>query len=328
LEESILNNKRILITGGAGSAGTAFCLYLKKHNIKPEKIIIMSRDPLKHQVLRAKLGDMPCMVNYLIRDIRDKDGLMNAFENVDIVLHLAAIKYIVEGEYDTNEYTKTNVIGTQNVIEASRKCKVSKTLLISTDKATNAINAYGATKYLAEKHMVSANIGKEDLRFSVCRYGNVINSNGSIIPLYKGMIADGAKKLPITNIGMTRFFYPIYTAIEFIITCLETMQGAETFIPKIPSVRIIDIVKAFEMPYEITGIRPGEKLHECMIPPEQSHLTEDMGNYYIIKPSILFRDDLKYPGGKKVPDGFYYDSGTNKHFLTINEIKESIKSCN
>lgn len=319
-----IDGKRILITGGAGSFGSAFCLHLKQHNICPEKVIVMSRDVLKHNELKSKLGMTEFLFNTIICNVTDLKGLEYAFEGVDIVIHAAAIKHIVECEYNTRQTLAINCDGTQNVVDAAIKCGVKKTILISTDKACQAINTYGISKAMAEKIITNGNnlAGKRNSRFSVCRYGNVINSNGSIVPLFKRLIADGAKALPVTHPEMTRFFYKMNNAVKFVINSIQVMQGAETFIPKIPTAKIVSVAEAFDMPYEVIGIRPGEKLHECMIPAEMAYLAEDMGNHYMIKPSIIFRDDLRYPEGKKVPENFSYCSGTNPDFLTVEQIRE------
>jgi UDP-N-acetylglucosamine 4,6-dehydratase len=322
-----IDNKRILITGGAGSFGSAFCNFIKQSTIRPEKIIILSRDPLKHQALKSQLGDMPCPVNYIIRDIRDRDGLIMAFEGIDIIIHAAAMKHIVECEYDTRETIMTNIMGTQNVVDAAIKCGVQKVILISTDKACQAVNTYGISKAMAEKIFINGNVlaRKKNTRFSVCRYGNVINSNGSVLPLFKKLIDNGAKELPITHLDMTRYFYRMDDAIKLVLNSLDLMQGGETYIPKIPSIRLTDLVAAFNMPYTITGIRPGEKLHECMIPEEMAHLTRDYGEYFIIKPTHIFTDTIDYDkDGILVPERFKYDSRTNPDFFSIEQIKNLI----
>jgi UDP-N-acetylglucosamine 4,6-dehydratase len=246
---------------------------------------------------------------------------------VDYIIHAAAIKYIVECEYNTRKTMAINCQGTQNVVDAAIRNGVKKTILISTDKACSPINTYGVSKAMAEKIIINGNnlAGKRNSRFSVCRYGNVIGSNGSIIPLYKKLIADGAKELPVTHPDMTRFFYKMDDAIRLVLNSLEMMQGGETYIPKMPSAKITDIPKAFNMPYYISGIRPGEKLHEYMIPKESAHLTLDCGKYYKIKPTYSFTDSIDYDKeGITVPEDFEYNSKDNE-YLTVEQIKELIE---
>ncbi len=281
----MLKDKTILVTGMSGSFGTAFAHHIAKN--PPKKLICFSRDWLKQKNLRDELGDPPFM-RWFIGDVRDRDRLIRALKGVDIVLHCAAIKDLPTCEYNPSEAMLTNVTGTQNVIDACIECKVSKSILISTDKACNPINTYGTSKAMAEKLWINANATAADdnIRFSVCRYGNVVGSAGSVVPIFKKLIAEGAEYLPITDERMTRFWYPMESAISFVIDSLEKMQGGEIFIPRIPSIRIVDLAAAFGMPYRVVGIRPGEKIHEQL-----------------------------EPG---------YDSGSNPWFLTVEQIKETI----
>lgn len=278
-------NKTILITGGTGSMGTAFAKYLK--NNPPKKLIIFSRDWLKQKNLKDELGDLP-WVRLFIGDIRDRDRLIRAFNGVDIVIHAAAIKDLESCEYNPSEAMLTNVTGTQNVIDACIEQKVNKCLLISTDKAVNPCNTYGCSKAMAEKLWLNANkyAANDDIRFSICRYGNVVGSAGSIIPVWQKMIADGTTELPITHENCTRFWFQMQDVMSFVEDSLEKMQGGELFIPRLPSVKITDLAKAFDKPYQLIGLRQGEKIHEEM-----------------------------EPG---------YDSGSNPWFLTVDEIKETI----
>lgn len=258
-----IEGKAVLVTGGSGSWGTAFCEYVKEHNLKPRKLVCFSRDYMKQQTLKNKLGDLDYMV-YITGDVRDKERLEKAFRGIDIVIHAAADKFIEHCEDDPDEALKTNVIGTRNVVEAALYRKVNKTILISTDKAVESITTYGTTKAMAEAIVIGGNKYKslDDVRFSVCRYGNVISSNGSVVPLFKKLISEGAKELPLTHPEMTRFWFPMPEAIRFVLNCIDKMQGGETFIPKIPSIRLVDLCKAFDMPYKIIGLRCQEKLHE------------------------------------------------------------------
>jgi len=257
------HNKTILITGLTGSFGTAFTKYLLAKN--PKKLICFSRDWLKQQNLRNELGNPPNM-RWFIGDVRDKDRLMKAFRGVDIVLHASAIKCLPTCQYNPFEALQTNVIGTQNVIDACIERGVKKCLFISTDKAVAPANTYGATKALAEHLWLNANMtaATDDIRFSVCRYGNVCGSSGSVVPIFKKLIAEGAEYLPITDERMTRFWMEMDKVLHFVEDSIESMQGNELFIPRLPSVLITDLCKALDMPYKIVGIRTGEKLHESL----------------------------------------------------------------
>lgn len=280
------SNKSILITGGTGSLGTALCNKLNKMNCK--KVIILSRDWQKQVMLRESLGN-PSNMRWFIGDVRDYDRLYTAFEMVDIVIHTAAIKCIETCENDPDEALKTNVIGTDNVKRACLNRGVNKAILISTDKAVNPLNYYGTTKAIAEKIFLNANVyrGWKKIAFSVVRYGNVIGSNGSVVKVWQKMIDEGATELPITDDQCTRYWYDINEAVDFVLSCIDTMKGGETFIPDdIPSIKITDLAKAFDKPYKIIGLRKGEKLHE--------QLDQDRS------------------------------SDTNERFLTIEEIKRTL----
>ena len=257
-------SKTILITGGTGSFGSAFCRNIA-NNKEYKKIIVLSTSWEKQTALRNELGN-PEHMRWFIGNVRDYDRLYQAFENVNVVIHAAAIKCIVTCQNDPEEALKTNVIGTQNVIRAAINRKVGKVLLISTDKAVAPINTYGATKALAENLIINANNykGSKNIRFSVCRYGNVIGSAGSVLPVWKKLIDDGAESLPVTDPDMTRFWFPMDQAIKFVQDSLLHMKGGETFIPEIASIKITDLAKALNMPYHIVGLRKGEKIHESM----------------------------------------------------------------
>lgn len=261
-----IEGKSIFLSGGSGSFGTAFCEYVKANNLKPRKLVVFSRDYMKQQVLKNKLGDLDYMV-YITGDVRDKERLEKAFRGIDICIHAAADKFIEHCEEDPDEALKTNVIGTRNVVEAALYRKVNKTILISTDKSYQSITTYGTTKAMAERIVLGGNKYKssDDIRFSVCRYGNVSGSNGSVIPLFKKLVADGAEYLPVTDEKMTRFWMPMETALKFVLDSIDKMQGGEIFIPRdIPSIRITDLCEAFGKPYKITGLRCVEKIHESL----------------------------------------------------------------
>lgn len=257
----MFNDKSILITGGTGSLGTALCKHFQDD--PPKRLIIFSTDWKKQEDLRNSLGD-PSYMRWFIGNIRDQERLIMAFEDVDFVIHAAAIKSLEACENEPEEALKTNVIGTSNVINAAMSQGVRKVLLVSTDKAVNPINTYGVSKAMAEKLIINANncVGWKNVRFSVVRYGNVVGSSNSIVPVWKKLIEQGAEYLPITDENMTRFWFPMIDACKFVIDSLERMQGREIFIPKIKSIKITDLAAAFGKPYKVIGIRKGEKLHE------------------------------------------------------------------
>ena len=266
------NNKSILITGGTGSFGQRFVAYLLA-NSNPRKIIIYSRDELK-QFEMQQLFNQSCM-RYFIGDVRDGTRLCSAMNDVDYVVHAAALKQVPAAEYNPNECIKTNINGAQNVIDAAISCNVSRVIALSTDKAANPVNLYGATKLASDKLFVAANniSGAKGPRFSVVRYGNVVGSRGSVVPFYRKLMLEGVEKLPVTHPEMTRFWITLDDGVKFVIQNFSRMQGGEIFVPKIPSIRIIDLVEAMsgKRDYEHIGIRPGEKLHELMVPEEMAH---------------------------------------------------------
>ncbi|MFA7500057.1 MAG: UDP-N-acetylglucosamine 4,6-dehydratase (inverting) [Sulfurimonas sp.] len=328
----MLNDKNILITGGTGSFGKEFVKTVLK-DYKPNKIIIFSRDELK-QYEMAQEFTHKCM-RFFIGDVRDADRLKKAMKDVDYVIHAAALKHVPIAEYNPMECIKTNINGAQNVIDAALENKVQKIIALSTDKAANPVNLYGATKLASDKLFVAANnlIGTQKTSFSVVRYGNVIASRGSVIPYFKKLLDNGATKLPITDIKMTRFFITLEDGVNFVLSSFLRMQGGEIFIPKIPSMRIIDLANAMapNLPNDIVGIRPGEKLHEIMCPADDSHLTLEFDDHYVITPTIQFsakRDftkNLLGEAGLYVPQGFEYNSGNNDSWLEQDRLVEIIK---
>lgn len=324
----MFNNKNILVTGGTGSFGKKFIkILLGKY--QPKKVIVYSRDELK-QFEMQQVFNQECM-RYFIGDVRDAARLERAMYQVDYVVHAAAIKQVPAAEYNPMECIKTNIHGAQNVIDAAIACGVNKVIALSTDKAANPVNLYGATKLCSDKLFTAANnlVGDRRTRFSVVRYGNVIGSRGSVVPFFKKLIADGAKELPVTDERMTRFWLRLEDGVEFVLKNFQRMQGGEIFIPKIPSMRIVDLVKAMapELSMKVIGIRPGEKLHEVMCPSDIYYDTIEFSDHFVIKPSIKFWEDTDYTvnalgeKGKPVPDGFEYNSGTNPHFLTVEELR-------
>ena len=324
----MFNNKTILITGGTGSFGKKFIsMLLEKYN--PKKVIVYSRDELKQFEMQQKFN-APCM-RYFIGDVRDEARLEKAMYKVDYVVHAAALKQVPAAEYNPMECIKTNVHGAQNVINAAIACGVKKVIALSTDKAANPINLYGATKLCSDKLFTAANamVGDRETRFAVVRYGNVVGSRGSVVPFFKKLVADGVKELPITDERMTRFWLKLEDGVNFVFKNFERMQGGEIFIPKIPSMRVVDLAKAIapELPIKVIGIRPGEKLHEVMCPSDLYYDTVEFDDHFVIKPSfdiknINYTTNAIGEKGKPVADGFDYNSGNNPHFLTVEELRE------
>ncbi len=324
----MLNNKSILITGGTGSFGQKFTETILKR-YKPRRIIIFSRDELKQYEMQQVFNDS-CM-RYFIGDVRDADRLHQAMRDVDVVIHAAALKQVPAAEYNPMECIKTNIYGAENVIKAAIDKKVNRVIALSTDKAANPINLYGATKLASDKLFVAANnmVGQGETRFSVVRYGNVVGSRGSVVPLFKKMSEEGCDHIPITHEDMTRFWITLQQGVNFVLKNIERMQGGEVFVPKLPSIRILDLAKAYapDLPIKIIGIRPGEKLNEIMCPADDSHLTIDFDDHFIICPTIKFYNtngnyntNNKNETGTPVESGFEYNSGTNFNFLSIDEI--------
>lgn len=328
----MFDNKNILITGGTGSFGRKYTqILLEKY--KPNKIIIYSRDELKQYEMAQDFNDK-CM-RYFIGDVRDAQRLKKAMKDVNFVIHAAALKHVPIAEYNPMECIKTNIYGAQNVIDAALDNNVSKVIALSTDKAANPVNLYGATKLASDKLFVAANnlSGSQDTIFSVVRYGNVVGSRGSVVPFFEKLLKEGKKSLPITDPKMTRFFITLEDGVNFVLKNFKRMQGGEIFIPKIPSMKIVDLAKtvAPHLPYEVIGIRPGEKLHEIMCPADDSHLTLEFEDHYVIKPTIQFsgyRDFTKNLIGEigtPVIQGFEYNSGTNDVWLDETHLKEMIR---
>ncbi|MCT7909653.1 UDP-N-acetylglucosamine 4,6-dehydratase (inverting) [Arcobacter lacus] len=328
----MFNGKNILITGGTGSFGKKYTkILLEKY--KPNKIIIYSRDELKQYEMAQEYNDK-CM-RYFIGDVRDEARLKKATKDVDFIIHAAALKHVPIAEYNPMECIKTNINGAQNVIDAAIENGVSKVIALSTDKAANPVNLYGATKLASDKLFVAANnlVGTQNTKFSVVRYGNVVGSRGSVVPFFKKLINEGVKELPITDEKMTRFFITLEDGVNFVLKNFERMQGGEIFIPKIPSMKIVDMAKAIapNLPHQIIGIRPGEKLHEIMCPADDSHLTLEFEDHYVIKPTIHFTTRMDYQKnllgevGKPVAQGFEYNSGNNTQWLSSEEFLEMVK---
>ena len=326
----MFNNKNILITGGTGSFGKKYTeIILSKY--KPNKIIIFSRDELK-QYEMAQTFNSPCM-RYFIGDVRDTKRLDEAMQDVDYVIHAAALKHVPVAEYNPMECIKTNIDGAQNVIDAAIKNEVEKVIALSTDKASSPINLYGATKLASDKLFVAANnmVGKRKTRFAVVRYGNVVGSRGSVVPFFKKLIDNGVSELPITDKDMTRFLITLEDGVNFVLNDFERMHGGEIFIPKIPSMKITELAKSLapQLPHKIIGIRPGEKMHEVMITADDSVVEFD--SYYVITPTIQFSHVVDFNKnalaeiGKDIGIGFEYNSLNNTEWLTNNEFLDMVE---
>ncbi len=328
----MFENKSILVTGGTGSFGRRFIkTILERYNAR--RVIVFSRDEFKQSVMQEKY-DHPAL-RYFLGDIRDGARLMQAMEDVDIVVHSAALKQVPALEYNPSEAIKTNVLGTENVVAAALAHNVSRVIALSTDKAAAPVNLYGATKLTAEKIAISANnmVGKRDTRLSVVRYGNVIGSRGSVIPLFQKLLAEGAGEFPITDPNMTRFLLTLQESVDFVIDCAARMWGGETFIPRIPSATIGTIAEAVApgMPHKLVGIRPGEKLHEVLCLPDTAWQTVEYDRHYVIKPSFKFnRIDVDYmtaangETGRPVECEFSYNSRDNHDFVSADALRDII----
>ncbi len=324
----MFNNKSILITGGTGSFGHQFIETLLE-NYTPSRIVVFSRDELKQFEMQQRFPQ-PVM-RFFLGDVRDGTRLHQAMRGIDYVVHAAALKQVPAAEYNPMECIKTNIHGAENVIAAALENEVKRVIALSTDKAANPANLYGATKLCSDKLFVAANniAGGHATRFAVVRYGNVVGSRGSVVPVFKQMLANGATELPVTDPRMTRFWITLEQGIEFVIRSFERMYGGEIFVPKIPSMCILDLVESLApgLPIKTIGIRPGEKLHEIMCPADDSHLTLEFADHFVICPSIRFISQVDYTAnalgetGASVQEGFDYSSGTNPHFLSVEELR-------
>jgi UDP-N-acetylglucosamine 4,6-dehydratase len=323
----MFDGKSILITGGTGSFGKQYIKTLLER-YRPKRLIVYSRDELKQFEMTSDFNQ-ECM-RYFIGDVRDLGRLTMAMRKVDFVIHAAALKQVPAAEYNPMECIKTNIHGAENVIQAALANDVEKVIALSTDKAANPINLYGATKLVSDKLFVAANnfAGDHRARFSVVRYGNVVGSRGSVVPLFRKLASDGSNHLPITDIRMTRFWITLQQGVDFVLRNFDRMYGGEIFVPKIPSVKVIDVARAIapELPHKIVGIRPGEKLHEVMCPADDAHLTLQFADHFVICPTIQFTDRVDFrvnrlaETGQPVEQGFEYHSGRNTRFLSVDEI--------
>jgi UDP-N-acetylglucosamine 4,6-dehydratase/5-epimerase len=329
----MFDNKVVLITGGTGSFGKE-CVKTILERYSPRKLIVYSRDELK-QYEMAQVFNSEVM-RYFIGDVRDRDRLDLAMDGVDYVIHAAALKHVPIAEYNPMECIKTNIDGGNNVIQVALKHEVEKVIALSTDKAANPINLYGATKLASDKLFVAANniVGSKKTRFAVVRYGNVVGSRGSVVPFFQKLSDDGATEIPITDPRMTRFWITLAQGVEFVLQSFQRMQGGEIFVPKIPSMKITELAGAIApgLSVNVIGIRPGEKLHEVMCPVDDAHLTVEFDSYYTIMPTIEFAHAVNFHRnalgevGQPVPEGFEYSSDKNTEWLSGSELLNMLKA--
>ncbi len=323
-----LDGLSVLVTGGTGSFGQRFVsTVLERYRVR--RLIIFSRDELKQfEMARVYNERQHPELRYFIGDVRDAQRLEMAMRNVDVVVHTAALKQVPAAEYNPMECIRTNVIGAENVVQAAMRAGVRRVIALSTDKAANPINLYGASKLASDKIFVAANnvVGASGPRFSVVRYGNVVGSRGSVVPFFRELIREGTDHLPITDPRMTRFWITLQQGVDFVLSCLGMMRGGEIFVPKIPSMTITDLARcmAADLPHRIVGIRPGEKLHEVMVPEDDARNTVELGDRYVIQPEFTFwrRDCLVDDGGRPVSENFRYSSDLNDEWLGVDDMRD------
>ena len=322
----MIDGKTILLTGGSGSFGSRFVeMALEEHN--PRKLIIYSRDEFKQFQMQQRLTDK--RLRFFIGDVRDLPRLKMAMREVDVVIHAAALKHVPIAEYNPMEAVKTNIGGAENVVDAAISCGVKRVVALSTDKACSPVNLYGATKLASDKIFVASNnlSGNIGTKFAVVRYGNVVGSRGSVVPYFKKLIAEGAREIPITDERMTRFWITLDQGVRFVLSSLEMMQGGELFVPKIPSMRVVDLARvvAPDLPQKVIGIRPGEKLHEVMITEDDARQTIELADRYVVQPALGWWNPKVYEiTGRKVAEGFRYSSEINPDWLDGHALKAMV----
>lgn len=326
----MFNGKSVFVSGGTGSFGRKFAnILLERYDLA--RLVFYSRDELKQFEMQQEVN-APC-IRWLIGDVRDRARLIEATRGIDYLVHAAAMKQVTASEYNPMECIRTNIHGAENIVAAALANDVEQVVALSSDKAANPINLYGATKLASDKLFIAANnmAGKRRTAFSVVRYGNVAGSRGSVVPFFEKLIAQGATSLPITDTDMTRFWISLQESVDFVLKCFQRMHGGEIFVPKLPSIRIVDLATAMapHLPQNLIGIRPGEKLHEIMCPADDSHLTLEFGDHYVIRPSIKFHDrgydyleNRLGETGAPVARGFEYNSGTNPVLYSVEQIRE------
>ncbi len=329
----MFDNSSLLVTGGTGSFGRRFVRHILEH-YRPRRLVVYSRDEMKHYEMQQEF-DHPAM-RFFIGDVRDLPRLTLAMRDVEYVVHAAAMKHVPIAEYNPMECVKTNIDGANNVVHAALACHVRKVIALSTDKAANPINLYGASKLVSDKLFTAANnlAGNLPTRFSVVRYGNVVGSRGSVVPFFQKLVREGAKEIPITDPRMTRFWITLDQGVEFVVKSFRRMAGGEVFVPKIPSMRLVDLAAALApgVAQRTVGVRPGEKLHEVMCPAESAHQTLEYDDHYVITPAILYSKPENFAlnrlgeSARAVPDGFEYSSDKNAQWLTAERLKDLLAS--
>ena len=327
----MLNDKRILVTGGTGSFGRQF-IRTALARYRPARLVVYSRDELKQFEMQSS-GDFqaPCL-RYFIGDVRDADRLEMALQGIDYVVHAAALKQVPAAEYNPLECVRTNILGAANLVQASIRAKVKKVIALSTDKAASPVNLYGASKLASDKIFIAANnlSGADGTRFAAVRYGNVLGSRGSVLPFFRKLIKAGATALPITDPRMTRFWITLEQGVEFVLSMLDNMEGGEIFVPKIASMRIVDLAECVApgLPHETVGIRPGEKLHETLITIDDARTTHDAGDHYVIVPALREWTSLPacHARYEQVPEGFHYSSDNNQVWLGIDDLRRILET--
>jgi len=329
IEPFDFENKSILVTGGTGSFGKAFVNKMLD-TTQAVRIVVFSRDEHKQADMMADLGAAAARVRFFIGDVRDGERLKMAMRDIDVVVHAAALKHVPIAEYNPFECIKTNVIGAEQVVQAAITNSVDKVIALSTDKAANPVNLYGASKLASDKIFVAANhlSGRDGTRFSVVRYGNVVGSRGSVVPLFQRLIENGTKELPITDTRMTRFWISLEQGVDFVLSCFSAMRGGEIFVPKIASMNIVDLARALapDLPIKTVGIRPGEKLHEVMVTVDDARTTLELPDRYVIEPTFHFwaRERVELAGATPVAEDFSYTSDNNAQWLNDEEMRKLI----
>lgn len=327
---NFIRNKRILVTGGTGSFGKAFVSRLSEL-VPFERLVIFSRDELKQYEMEQTYGEKVGRLRFFLGDVRDLARLEMAMRDIDYVIHAAALKQVPAAEYNPFECIHTNVLGAENVVRAALRNQVKRVIALSTDKASNPINLYGASKLASDKIFVAANhlSGSTKVRFSVVRYGNVMGSRGSVVPLFRKLIAEGADSLPITDERMTRFWITLREGVDFVLSCLDMMRGGEIFVPKIPSMKMTDLAHTMapNLKHRVVGIRPGEKLHETMITEGDARTTIEMADRYVIEPAFAWwdRSTFEGPSARRVADDFRYSSDSNPEWLKPDQLTTMLR---
>lgn len=329
-----IDGAKVLVTGGTGSFGRTF-IQMTLERFNPARVVVFSRDEFKqYEFAQALSEDQRRRVRFFIGDVRDAERLEMAMRGIDFVIHAAALKHVPAAEYNPFECVKTNIHGAENVVTAALRCNVKKVLALSTDKAASPINLYGATKLASDKIFIAANNLSGDIgtRFSVVRYGNVLGSRGSVVPFFQKLVREGAAEIPITDTRMTRFWITLGQGVDFVLSSLGQMQGGEIFVPKIPSMRIVDLanVLAPGIPHKIVGIRPGEKLHETMITADDARRTLELQERYVIQPDFSFwrAGEYEYENAGPVPQDFHYSSDNNERWLDEDGLRQLLKVVN